>query len=145
MINFHLSYDYNLVLPHDGRITTNKVILRHPDSEVHPSTHYQLVDELMFIENAGNELHVITWSGALFWATVYRVISEKRSRKDILIHHYSGILHEGNPVVNKSYLSSCLDLSIAIPNDLLVGGSVERSKVCDLIGRYKSDFLPNIP
>lgn len=145
MIHFHLSYDFNLVLPHDGRIITNRVILRHPDIEIHPSTHYQLVDELMAIEISGNELHIITWSGALFWAIVYRVISEKRSRKEIVIHHHTGMVHEGNPVVNKSYLSSCLDLSIAIPNDLLVGGSIERSKVYELIGRYKGDFLPNIP
>jgi len=129
MIHIHTtSYDLDLnILNLPGHV------FKFPDKYLHWSRHHTLVPNLLDLHSSGQEVHVVTFSGHLFWSIVEQGLkNESLKRKDLVLH-----FHMSNDTDSISYIGPNLEMS-AVYFGFWESGQHLRN-VQNMLGFYKGD------
>lgn len=129
MIHIHTtSYDLDL-----NALNLPGHVFKFPDKYLHWSNHHKLVPDFLNIYESGQEVHVVTFSGYLFWALVEEGMKRgSLKRKDLILH-----FHMSDGVDSVSYVGPNLEMS-AVYFGFWEGGQHLRN-VQNMLGFFKGD------
>lgn len=131
MIHIHTtSYDLNL-----NNLSLPGRVFKFPDKHFHRLNHHKLVPQFLDLHEAGEEVHIITFSGHLFWAIIEQGMNRGTLKRKDLVMHW----HVSDGVDSISYMGPNLEVS-AVYFSHWEGSQHERN-VRNMLGFYKGDVV----
>lgn len=107
---------------------------KFPEKSIFWKNHCKISEKLLALHETGEEVHVITLSGYIFWSLVEQGLTRGTLKRQDLIMHY----HLSDEVDNVSYLGPNLEMS-AIYGGAHWEGGHHLANVRNMMGFYKGD------
>ena len=107
---------------------------KFPDANLHQSHHYELASQYLDLHCIGEDVHIYTYSGHLFWALLEQGLKRNcLKRQDLFVQYYLS-----NDNYHRFNLGPHFEFSGIMGNSHWDGGQ-HRANVYSLMGMYKTD------